>query len=114
MNRDEGTLWQIAGAAQLIVNFSQDLDVSGFEQDLLTRSAVLYQFAVLGEAVKRLSDGFREAHPAIPWSEIAGMRDRLIHGYDNVDPQQVWDAIERDVPALLQYIEPLLPMEDVQ
>ena len=105
---------QIADAAQLVVNFSQDMDMSGFEQDLLTRSAVLYQFAVLGEAVKRLSDGFREAHPAIPWSEIAGMRDRLIHGYDVVNLERVWDAIEQDVPALLQYIEPLLSVEDGQ
>ena len=112
MNRDEGTLLQIAHAARLIVDFSQDLDVSGFEQDALTRSAVLYQFAVLGEAVKRLSDGFREAHHEIPWSEIAGMRDRLIHGYDNVDPQQVLDTVERDVPELLRLIEPLLTQDD--
>ena len=111
MNRDEGTLLQIADAARLIVNFSQDMDVSGFEQDALTRSAVLYQFAILGEAVKRLSDGFRESHHEIPWSEIAGMRDRLIHGYDVVNLERVLDAIWQDVPALLQYIEPLLPVD---
>ena len=112
MSRDKGTLLQIAHAARLIVDFSQDMDVSGFEQDALTRSAVLYQFAILGEAVKRLSDGFREAHHEIPWSEIAGMRDRLIHGYDNVDPQQVLDTVERDVPELLHFIEPLLSQDD--
>lgn len=112
MSRNSVTLVQIAFAARLIINFSQDMDISGFAESLLTRSAVLYQFAVLGEAVKRLSDDFRQAHAEIPWSEIAGMRDRLIHGYDSVNLDQVWGAIEIDVPNLLNYIEPLLPKEE--
>ena len=112
MNRDSVTLLQIADSAQLIVVFSQDLDMQGFAENLLTRSAVLYQFAVLGEAVKRLSEEFRNSHAAISWSEIAGMRDRLIHGYDAVNMERVWDAVKNDVPAVLQYIEPLLPKEE--
>ena len=112
MNRDSVTLLQIADSAQLIVVFSQDLGIQGFAENLLTRSAVLYQFAVLGEAVKRLSEEFRNSHSAIFWSEIAGMRDRLIHGYDAVNMERVWDAVKNDVPAVLQYIEPLLPKEE--
>lgn len=112
MNRDRATLLQIPQAAQLIISFSQDLEISDFAENQLTLSAVLYQLAIIGEAVKRLSEAFREEHPSIAWSEIAGMRDSIIHGYDTVNLQRVWDAIVLDVPDLLQYIEPFVPREE--
>ncbi|MYC29869.1 MAG: DUF86 domain-containing protein [Chloroflexi bacterium] len=112
MNRDKVTLLQIADAAQLIVAFSQDFEIGQFAEHLLTRSAVLYQFAVLGEAVKRLSEEFRENHPSIPWNEIAGMRDRVVHGYDSVNFDRVWDAIVNDIPDLLIYLQPHLPRQE--
>ena len=64
---------------------------------------------VLGEAVKRLSPEFCAEHPEIPWRPMAGMRDRLIHGYDVVDLDEVWLVLERDLPDLLQRLEPLVP-----
>jgi uncharacterized protein with HEPN domain len=66
---------------------------------------------VMGEAVKRLSKEFRAGHPQIPWPLIAGMRDKLIHGYDIVDLEQVWQTADSDVPALLAEIGPLLPKQ---
>lgn len=75
----------------------------------MRQSAVLHRLLVLGEAAKRISRPFRAAHPEIPWSQMAGMRDRLIHGYDEVDLDEVWRTVTRDVPALLEQIEPLLP-----
>ena len=64
---------------------------------------------ILGEAVKRLSPEFRAQHPTVPWQDIAGMRDILIHRYDNVELDEVWEAVTRDVPRLLAYLEPLAP-----
>lgn len=64
---------------------------------------------VLGEAVKRLSEDYRSQHPAIPWLLIAGMRDKLIHGYDIVDLDEVWKTATHDVPDLLLWLEPRLP-----
>jgi uncharacterized protein with HEPN domain len=63
---------------------------------------------VIGEAAKRLSEGFRNAHPAVPWRRIAGMRDHPIHGYDTVDLNEVWKAVDSDVPALLAYLQPFI------
>lgn len=63
---------------------------------------------ILGEAVKRLSPGFRGAHPDVPWSDAARTRDRLIHGYDEVDMDRVWSTAKRSIPAFLSMVEPLL------
>ncbi len=64
---------------------------------------------VIGEAVKRLSSDFRNTHREIPWSLIAGMRDKLIHGYDIVDLDAVWKTVNDDVPKLLYFSEKLIP-----
>lgn len=65
-----------------------------------TQSAVIRQLEIIGEAVKQLSPALTSAEPAVPWREIAGTRDRLIHGYFTVDIDAVWSMIERDLPAL--------------
>lgn len=84
-------------------------DQEAFLADELTQSAVLHQILVLGEATKRLSAEFRVGHAEIPWSDMAGMRDKLIHEYDAVDFEEVWSTATRDVPALLAWVVPLLP-----
>jgi uncharacterized protein with HEPN domain len=89
MHRDDATLLDIATAARLIVEFTKGMDKAAFLDDIKTQSSVLHQLMVLGEAVKRLSDGFRARHPKIPWTLMAGMRDKLIHGYDIVDLEEV-------------------------
>lgn len=78
----------------------------------MVQSAILHQFLIMGEAVKRLSESFWNEHNFIPWSRIAGMRDNLIRDYQDVDLELVWDAITRDLPALLRYTEPLLLQEE--
>ena len=112
MNRDPETLLDIAKVARLALEFAEGTDRTGLANNLMVQSAILHQFLVMGEAVKRLSETFRNEHPSIPWSKIAGMRDNLIHDYQDVDLDLVWDAIERDIPALLLYIQPLLPKEE--
>src|SRR3712207_4842097 len=107
MSRDSATVVDLVNAAEYIVEFVAGMDRDTFLDDPKTQSAVLYQFAVLGEAVKRLSPEFRTRHASIPWKQIAGMRDNLIHGYDSVEPDDVWDAATKDVPARLAYLERL-------
>jgi uncharacterized protein with HEPN domain len=85
------------------------MDKAAFLADPKTQSAVLHQLLLLGEAVRRLSEAFRAAHPDIPWSLIVGMRNRLIHQYDAVDLDEVWRTVERDIPDLLASLAPLLP-----
>jgi uncharacterized protein with HEPN domain len=112
MPRDETTLLDIARSARLALDFMRGLDLASLRADLRAQSAVLHQLLILGEAVKRLSLEFREAHQAVPWSLIAGMRDKLIHEYDEVDLREVWHTVNRDIPERLKHIEPLLAKLD--
>jgi len=109
MERDEASLVDIARAARFVLEFKAGMDQEAFFEDFKTQSAVLHQLMIIGEAVKRLSAAFRSHHPHVPWALIAGMRDKLIHGYDIVDLEEVWRTVEADVPDLLSQIEALLP-----
>ncbi|MBI4241790.1 MAG: DUF86 domain-containing protein [Candidatus Rokubacteria bacterium] len=113
MKRDDAhVLLDIAHAARLVTKFVAGTDQAGFEADDMRRSAVLHELLVIGEAVKRLSPGFRSRNPGVPWSRMAGMRDRLIHAYDEVDLEEVWRTATSDIPDLLNRLKPLLPPEN--
>jgi len=113
MWRDDATLLDILRAARLAVEFRGRLDKTAFLSDLKTQAAVLHELLVLGEAAKRLSATFRDTHADVPWKAIAGMRDRLLHGYDDVDLELVWKTVDEDVPALIRRVEALAPRRDV-
>jgi uncharacterized protein with HEPN domain len=109
---DDAVLFEIVRAAQLVLEFRKGMDRAAFFGDLKTQSAILHQLMVMGEAVKRLSVDTRVHHPEVPWALITGMRDKLIHGYDIVDLEQVWQTAVGDVPELLSLIELLLPIQE--
>jgi uncharacterized protein with HEPN domain/predicted nucleotidyltransferase len=108
MSRDDASLLDIVLAARKVLAFTGQSDRAAFRADAMIQSAVLCQFAVIGEAVKRLTPDLRARYPDVPWPRIAGMRDRLIHGYDDVNLDTVWDAIEQDLPALIARLAPLV------
>lgn len=111
MERDRAALLDVVHAAELVLEFKAGMDKATFLSDAKTQSAILHQLMVMGEAVKRLSGEFRAGHPQVPWALIAGMRDKLIHGYDIVDLEQVWETAVSDVPVLIEEIRPLLPRQ---
>ncbi|MFN0242300.1 MAG: DUF86 domain-containing protein [Planctomycetota bacterium] len=108
-DRDPAILLDIFVAATRVRQFVAGVDALAFQDDLKTQSAVLHQLLVIGEATKRLSHEFRALHPSIPWTQMSGMRDHLIHGYDDVDLSEVWSTATVDIPKLLAAIEPLVP-----
>jgi len=73
--------------------------------------AVLMNLHVIGEAVKKLPSELRERHPEVAWREIAGLRDFIAHAYFALDPDIIWDAIERDIPALLDAVRRIIRSE---
>lgn len=105
MQRDESVLQDITNAARLVIEFVEGFEKDVFLEDWKTRSAVLYQLTLIGEAVKRLSKEFRARYPEVPWALIAGMRDNLIHGYDLIDWDEVWKTSTVDVPDLLEKVK---------
>jgi uncharacterized protein with HEPN domain len=111
MQRDDAFLLDILNAAETARKFSHNLTKKEFLANNLVQSGVLHQIIIVGEAVKRLSTEFRQNHPSIPWKFIAGMRDRITHGYFDVDLDQVWNTIEKDLPELIKYLKPLVSKE---
>ena len=78
----------------------------------LLRDGIIRQLGIIGEAASHLSRQFRERYPGIPWSDVVGMRQRLIHGYFNVNLDLVWETAVRDAPELLRLLSPLLSQGD--
>ena len=108
-SRDATTLADLIRACSRVVEFTTGIDKIKFDGDTQLISAVSFQIAVLGEAAKRVSGELQSRHPEIPWRKIAGMRDRLIHGYHDIDIEELWNTAIRDVPALP--LRGLLPKE---
>lgn len=79
-----------------------------FEEDFRTNFAVVRALEIIGEATKRLPMSVREKYPEVPWRGMAGMRDRIIHGYDTVDLQIVWDVVKQDIPQIRPQIQQIL------
>ena len=76
--------------------------------DWLATAALERFLEIVGEGVKRLPLELRAQYASVPWKEIAGTRDHLSHGYDDVDYQVLWDAVQKDLPVLLATIEQML------
>ena len=79
-----------------------------FETDFRINFAVVRALEIVGEATKRLPMTLRDQYPGIPWKQMAGMRDRIIHGYDIVDLEIVWDVVRQDIPKIKPQIEQIL------
>lgn len=90
----------ISQAIERIESFISGMDYDAFVEDDKTLSAVVRKLEIIGEAVKQLPDSFTQQHPAIPWKQIAGMRDKLIHFYFWVDPLLVWQTVQNRLPEL--------------
>jgi len=112
MQQDPSYLLDIAKLCQAILRLTANMTEAEFQQDERTQLAILYEITILGEVVKRLSTEFRSQHSTIEWRRIAGMRDRLVHNYDEVKLDLVWEVVKTNIPELLEYITPLLPSKD--
>ena len=82
-----------------------------FDRDELIRVYCLHHLVVIGEAVSRISEPLRERHPSVPWRRIVDMRNAVLHGYFQVEWDEVWAAVERDLEPLRRQAEAILAAE---
>ena len=102
------TLLQIQDAARRLQMICAGKTLEQLLADWQATAALERFIEIVGEGVKRLPMELRLRHPSVPWKEIAGTRDHLSHGYDDVDYQVLWDAVQQDVPVLLATIAQML------
>ena len=88
--------------------FIQELSYDQFQSDKKTLNAVMRSIEVIGEAAKKVPDTIRTKYPSVPWKEMAGMRDKIIHFYFGVDREAVWLVVKERIPALKPLIEQVL------
>lgn len=89
----------IITAAGKIEEYTKDLEFAQFAKDSKTADAVVRNLSIIGEAVKNIPDTVKEKHPEIPWEEVAGMRNKVIHEYFGVDEEILWKTIKDDLPV---------------
>ena len=98
---DQVYLAHIMDALEQISTYTNGMNEEAFRVNRMAQDAVIRQFEIIGEATKNLSESFRENHSGMPWKDLAGFRDKLIHQYFGVDLSTVWQSVVDDVPFLL-------------
>ncbi|MDD5450885.1 MAG: DUF86 domain-containing protein [Desulfovibrionales bacterium] len=101
-------LKDILEAMTSIETFVEGMDFESFRADDKTSSAVIRKFEIIGEAAKKVPDEIRQDYPSVPWKEMAGMRDKLIHFYAGVDYPLVWKTITRRLPEVKLHIQKIV------
>jgi uncharacterized protein with HEPN domain len=104
-------LTDIMDAIDAAHSFVVDMDATQFRVDRRTVYAITHALEIVGEAAKRIPDPVRVRYPAVPWRLMAGMRDRLIHGYDTVDLDVLWKTVTEDLPTTRPLIAEVIRQE---
>lgn len=109
---DSVYLSHILNSIERIEEYTEGMEIDDFLSRSLVQDGTIRQIEIIGEATKNLSKNLREKYSNIPWSDIAGMRDRLIHHYFGVDLKAVWSTVKADIPALKSEI--LVILDDLK
>ena len=105
---DTVRLRHILDSAQEAVQFTQGRSRMDLDGDRMFSHSLVRLLEIIGEAARGVSKEFREDHPDLPWKKMVGMRDRLIHGYFDINLDVVWETVNNDLPYLVSRIEDIL------
>ena len=108
---DDVRLRHMLDAARDAIGFAQGCERKDLEQDRKLTLALIKSIEIVGEAASRLTPETQRRYSQIPWTDIVGMRNRLIHAYYDVDLDRVWDTVLDDLPPLVALLEEILPTD---
>ena len=111
MSHDHGHVADIVASASAIARYLDGVAQDAFLADDMRQAAVLHQLTIIGEACRRVSTQFRDAHPEVNWAGIVGLRNKIVHDYDDVNLDSVWTVVSTDLPALVSTLNAIVPPE---
>lgn len=98
----------IIESIELIEQYADGLTPDKFKENMAMQDAIIRRLEIIGEAVKNIPSAFRTKHSEIPWKQMAGMRDILIHEYFDIDLALTWGVVKRELPAVKEKLQKLL------
>ena len=115
MVEDDSTrIKHIFDACKEILEFTNNSSKIQFENSKILTYASVHLIEIIGEAASSVTSELKQKYSIIPWKNIIGMRNRLIHGYFDIDPDIVWQTIKKDIPILLVEIKNIINQEEIE
>lgn len=111
MQRDLQFLLDMLQSAELIMTYTAQCSKDEFIANVQLQDSVIRRLLVIAEAARRVSKTTRQALPNVSWQEINGMRNRLVHEYDDINLNIVWDVIQLEIPPLIEELKSQIPLE---
>jgi len=103
--KDAGYLWDMLDAARTVEQLCSGQDFNQYSKDRKTQLAVERSLEIIGEAAARVSASFRSAHPEIPWRQIIGQRNVLIHEYGEIKQERIFKVVKENIPQLIDFLK---------
>ena len=108
-DRDAGYLWDMLDAASTVADFVSGVRVADYLGDRKLQLAVERAIEIIGEASRRVSDGFKSSHPEVPWQKLVAQRNVIAHEYGEIKQERIWLVATTHIPELVRLLKPLLP-----
>jgi len=105
---DSVRIRHILDAAREAISFADDRSRTDLDTDRKLNLSLVRLLEIIGEAARGISEEFRDSHPDLPWNKMVGMRDRLIHGYFDVNLDVVWETVTQDLASLIAQLEKIV------
>ena len=102
---DAAYLWDMLDAARTVEQLTSSYDFTQYSNDRRTQLAIERSLEIIGEAAGRVSTSFRNAHPEIPWRQIIGQRNVLIHEYGEIKQERIWKTVTENIPQLIELLK---------
>lgn len=109
MSPDDAVLLDVLDSARLAIQYLEGKTLEAFVRDVQLQDSVIRRLAVIGEAARRVSDEARTRHDQIPWRMMIAMRNVMVHEYDDIDPQVVWETVRDKLPGLVAILGSIVP-----